>query len=70
MGSTPPSLYSAFGDKKRLFLEAVALYLSGPTTSASIIDGASSAEQAALGLLRGFTGDDPQWRFTYTGHVA
>jgi TetR/AcrR family transcriptional regulator, copper-responsive repressor len=30
MGITPPSLYSAFGDKKRLFLEAVDRYLAGP----------------------------------------
>src|SRR3978361_1815132 len=26
MGITPPSLYSAFGDKEQLFLEAVARY--------------------------------------------
>ena len=32
MGVTPPSIYAAFGDKKRLFLEAVAHYLSGPVT--------------------------------------
>ena len=32
MGVTPPSLYAAFGDKKRLFLEAVALYLSGASS--------------------------------------
>ena len=30
MGITPPSLYSAFGDKKRLFLEAVTHYQAGP----------------------------------------
>ena len=30
MGITPPSLYSAFGDKKRLFLEAVDRYQAGP----------------------------------------
>jgi AcrR family transcriptional regulator len=30
MGITPPSLYAAFGDKKRLFLEAVDRYQSGP----------------------------------------
>jgi AcrR family transcriptional regulator len=29
-GMTPPSLYAAFGDKKRLFLEAVDRYLAGP----------------------------------------
>jgi TetR/AcrR family transcriptional regulator, copper-responsive repressor len=30
MGITPPSLYGAFGDKKRLFLEAVNRYEAGP----------------------------------------
>jgi AcrR family transcriptional regulator len=30
MGITPPTLYSFFGDKKRLFLEAVDRYQSGP----------------------------------------
>ena len=52
MGITPPSLYTAFGDKKMLFFEAVQLYLSGPITSESIIDAASSAREAAEGLLR------------------
>ena len=30
MGIAPPSLYAAFGDKKRLFLEAVDRYQAGP----------------------------------------
>lgn len=30
MGITPPSLYGTFGDKKRLFLEAVDRYQAGP----------------------------------------
>jgi AcrR family transcriptional regulator len=30
MGITPPTLYNFFGDKKRLFLEAVDWYQSGP----------------------------------------
>jgi hypothetical protein len=30
MGITPPTLYSFFGDKKQLFLEAVHRYQSGP----------------------------------------
>ncbi len=30
MGITPPSLYTAFGDKERLFLEAIESYLKGP----------------------------------------
>ena len=61
MGITPPSLYTAFGDKKRLFLEAIQHYLSGPVTSESIIEDAPTAREAALGLLRsaavGFTGE-------------
>jgi AcrR family transcriptional regulator len=62
MGVTPPSIYAAFGDKKQLFLEAVALYLSGPITSDSIITDAATAREAASGLLEaaaiGFTGRD------------
>ncbi len=62
MGVTAPSIYAAFGDKKRLFLEAVGRYLSGPVTSDSIIEGAATAEEAAWGLLRtaalDFTGRD------------
>ena len=62
MQITPPSLYTAFGDKKRLFLEAVQRYVSGPVTSESIIDDAPTARDAAAGLLKaaaiGFTGAD------------
>ena len=62
MKITPPSLYTAFGDKKRLFLEAVAYYLSGPVTSESIIDEAETGREAAAGLLHaaaiGFTGTE------------
>ena len=62
MGVTAPSIYTAFGDKKRLFLEAVDRYLSGPVTSDSIIEAAATAEDAAWGLLQaaalGFTGND------------
>ena len=62
MGVTPPSIYAAFGDKKRLFLKAVGRYLSGPVTSNSIIAGAATAREAAEGLLHasacGFTGAD------------
>jgi AcrR family transcriptional regulator len=43
----PSSIYSAFGDKKRLFLDAVGLYLSGPVTADTIIEQAASAHQAA-----------------------
>lgn len=50
MGITPPSLYAAFGDKKRLFRETVALYLSGEPPEAAIA-AASSARDAAERLL-------------------
>jgi AcrR family transcriptional regulator len=62
MGVTSPSIYTAFGDKKRLFLAAVERYVSGPVTAQSIIDGAPSARDAAANLLQisviGFTGED------------
>jgi AcrR family transcriptional regulator len=62
MDVTPPSIYTAFGDKKRLFLEAVGLYLSGPVTPDTIIAKASSARDAAADLLQasamGFTGTE------------
>ena len=62
MGITPPSLYTAFGDKKQLFLEAIQHYISGPVTSRSIIDDAPTARAAATGLLQasaiGFTGEN------------
>ena len=60
MGITPPSLYYAYGDKKRLFLESLELYLSGPVTSETIIANAKTGKEAAFGLLEtsaiGFTG--------------
>jgi AcrR family transcriptional regulator len=62
MGVTPPSIYAAFGDKRTLFLEAVARYASGPVTAESIILNASSSRDAAWGLLHSsaiaFTGFD------------
>jgi AcrR family transcriptional regulator len=61
MGVTAPSIYTAYGDKKRLFLEAVGRYLSGPVTSDTIIDEAPDGRAAAAGLLEtaaiGFTGE-------------
>lgn len=53
MGITPPSLYTAFGDKKRLFLEAVDRYMGGPVTAQTIIDEAATAQDAASTLLQG-----------------
>src|ERR1700761_713837 len=52
MGVTQPSIYTAFGDKKQLFLEAVRRYLSGPVTSQQIIERAGTACEAAHGLLQ------------------
>ena len=57
----PSSIYTAFGDKKGLFLAAVQRYVSGPVNAESIILEAANAQDAALGLLRtaaiGFTGE-------------
>lgn len=62
LGVKPSSIYTVFGDKKRLFLEAVGHYLSGPITSGTIIAQAANAREAARGLLvasaTGFTGED------------
>lgn len=66
LGVAPSSIYSAFSDKKGVFLEAVALYHAGPTSSETasdaIIAHAATARDAALGLLqaaaKGFTGED------------
>lgn len=62
LGVKPSSIYTVFGDKKRLFLEAVSRYLSGPITSDSIINDAPTGREAAMGLLKasahGFTGED------------
>ena len=62
LGIKPSSVYTAFGDKKRLFLAAVGMYLAGPVTPDTIIDQADSARSAAQELLRvaaiGYTGAD------------
>ena len=62
LGVKPSSIYTVFGDKKHLFLEAVERYLSGPVTSESIIAQAANGRDAALDLMRasalGFTGAD------------
>ena len=62
LGVKPSSIYAVFGNKKRLFLEAVARYTSGPITAESIIANAATARDAAQGLLQasvpGFTGED------------
>jgi TetR/AcrR family transcriptional regulator, copper-responsive repressor len=60
MRITPPALYSAFGDKKRLFLEAVGRYEQGPGCFARrALTEESTAELAMrrllLGALESFT---------------
>ena len=61
MGITAPSLYTAFGDKKRLFLEAMRLYAGDPADLAHSIDDATTAYGAAHALLTSaakvYTGD-------------
>jgi AcrR family transcriptional regulator len=52
MGVTPPSLYGAFGDKKRLFLEAVDHYLAASSHPArAALSGEPTAEKAVRRLM-------------------
>lgn len=53
MGISTPSLYSAFGDKKRLFLEATQLYAGDLEATAKAIDAAPTAREAAREMLEG-----------------
>ena len=53
MGISTPSLYTAFGDKKQLFLEAMRLYAGDPEDMDSRIDDAPSAYDAAQTLMTG-----------------
>ena len=53
MGISPPSLYGAFGDKKRLFLEATQLYAGDLEATAKAIDAAPTAREAARDMLAG-----------------
>ncbi len=61
LGVTPSSIYSAFGDKKGLFFDAVGLYLSGPVTLEAMLAQAPSARTAVQTMLEGaavaFTGE-------------
>ncbi len=53
MGISPPSLYAAFGDKERLFLEAADRYRAGPGAAGDrILAEASTAREAVSRLLR------------------
>lgn len=51
MGITAPSLYTAFGDKKRLFLEAARRYAGDPEAVGKAIDEAPTAYDAARSML-------------------
>jgi AcrR family transcriptional regulator len=51
MGINPPSLYAAFGDKEKLFLEAVGLYFNGIGSRNDLLEGAPSARAAIEALL-------------------
>lgn len=61
MGITPPSLYAAFGDKKRLFLEAMQLYAGSPYAIDEALSEAPTAKAAAHAMLassaQAFTGE-------------
>jgi AcrR family transcriptional regulator len=60
MGVTAPSLYTAFGDKKQLFMEAMHRYADERADMAKKIDAAPTAREAAQDMLIGaataFTG--------------
>ena len=51
IGITAPSLYAAFGDKERLYLEAVERYKSDLGNSGRILDGEATARDAIERLL-------------------
>ena len=51
MGVTAPSLYTAFGDKKQLFLAAARRYAGEPAAMAQAIDAAPTAYDAARAML-------------------
>src|SRR5256712_2657925 len=53
MGVNPPSLYAAFGDKEKLFLEAVERYQQQRRQSVTkVFDEAPTAREAVRRLLR------------------
>lgn len=61
MGITAPSLYTAYGDKQQLFLEAMRLYAGSPYDIEQALGEAPTAREAALRMLvaaaEAFTGD-------------
>lgn len=62
MGVSAPSLYAAFGDKRRLFLEAMRLYVGDPDATAAAFEAAPTSHHAARELMAGaavaYTGED------------
>jgi TetR/AcrR family transcriptional regulator, copper-responsive repressor len=57
MGISPPSLYAAFGDKRRLFLEAVERYARGGVETARAVAEEPTARGAILRHLMAAAGD-------------
>ncbi len=61
MGVTAPSIYAAFGDKRRLFLEAMRLYAGSPDDLQQSLDQAATARDAVSEMLtlaaHAFTGE-------------
>jgi AcrR family transcriptional regulator len=61
MGVTAPSIYAAFGDKKRLFLEALRRYVGDPDDLEKAFARAPTARDAVAGMIedaaRLFTGE-------------
>ena len=61
LGVKPSSIYSAFGDKKSLFFEAVDLYLGGDAALQKMLSQAPTARAAVKNMLDGavvaFTAD-------------
>jgi AcrR family transcriptional regulator len=51
MGVTAPSIYAAFGDKKRLFLEAMRLYAGSQDDVQNTLDEAATARDGASTML-------------------
>lgn len=51
MGITAPSLYTAFGNKKKLFIESVNLYAFGDCRNGDFISNAETGHDAARTLL-------------------
>ena len=61
MGISAPSLYTAYGDKKQLFLEAMRLYAGSPDDMEKALTEAPTSREAAQAMLvdaaETFTGD-------------